>query len=50
MVQNVCKNSLSGGKSRKNGIHKIHIFFAKKSPKITGFHELTPKLKIHLQV
>ena len=44
MVQNFCKNSFSGGKSRKNGIPVIKITFCQKSLRITGFHELTPKL------
>ena len=45
MVQNICKNSFSGGRIRKNGIPVIKItLFCKNSPKITGFHELKPKL------
>ena len=43
----VCKNSFSGGKSRKNGIPVVKItflFFCKKSPRITGFHKLTLQL------
>ena len=45
MVQNFCKNSFSGGKSRKNGIPvNKSPFLSKKSPRITGFRELTPKL------
>ena len=40
-IENFCKNSFSGGKSRKND---IPVFFAKKPPRITEFHELTPKL------
>ena len=40
-IENFCKNSFSGGKSRKNG---IPVFFAKKPPGITEFHELTPEL------
>ena len=45
MVQNFCKNSFSGVKVEKNTIPVIKIiFFAKKSPRITGFHELTVKL------
>ena len=45
MVQNICKSSFSGGKSRKKW-HSCNKnqFLCKKSPKITGFHELTPKL------
>ena len=31
-VQNICKNSFSGGKSRKNGIPVIKITFLKKIP------------------
>ena len=46
MVQNICKNSFSGGKSRKNGIPviKSHLL-CKKLPRMTGFYELTPKLQ-----
>ena len=45
MVENIWKNSFSGGKSRKNGIPVIKSpFLCKLSPRITGFHDLTPKL------
>ena len=45
MVQNFCKKSFSGGKIRKNGIPVINITLPlQKIPRITGFHELTPKL------
>ena len=32
MVQNICKNSFSGGKSRKNGIPVIKITFSLQTP------------------
>ena len=45
MVENFCKNSFSRGKSRKNGFSVMKITFSlQKAPRITGFHELTPKL------
>ena len=45
MVQSFWKNSFPRGKSRKNGIPVMKITFSlQKSPRITGFHELTPKL------
>ena len=46
VFQNVWKNSISGSKSRNNGIPviKITFFLQKKIPEITGFDELTPKL------
>ena len=45
IVQNFCKKSFSGGKSRKNGIPVIKVtFICKKSPNIICFHELMPKL------
>ena len=45
MIQNVCKNSFSGGKSRRNDIPVIKSpFLCKKFPRTTGLHELTPKL------
>ena len=45
MVQNVCKKSFSGGKSRKNGIPVIKITFSfQKIPQNYVFYELTPKL------
>ena len=43
MAQNFCKNSFSGAKSRKKAYLYLH-FLCKKSPRITGFYELTPKL------
>ena len=43
MAQNFCKNSFSGAKSRKKPYLSLP-FLCKKSPRITGFHELTPKL------
>ena len=49
MVQSFWKNSFPRGKSRKNGIPVMKITFSlQKSPRITGFHELTPKLLIIL--
>ena len=47
MVQNFCKNSFSGGKSRKNDIPVIKItFYCKKSPNITCFCETAKLLSI----
>ena len=43
MAQNFCKNSFSGAKSRKKAYLYLP-FLRKKSPRTTGFHELTPKL------
>ena len=45
MVQNLGKNSCSGGKSTKYGVPVVKIsFFCKKLKKIARFYELTPKL------
>ena len=43
MAQNFCKNSFSEAKSRKKAYLYLP-FLRKKSPRTTGFHELTPKL------
>ena len=45
MVQNIDKNSFPCVKNRKNDIPVIKITFSLQNPpRITGFHELTPKL------
>ena len=45
MAQSICKNSFSGVKVEKMAFLELKLpFLCKKSPRITGFHELTPKV------